>query len=177
MTGQYTPICPACRSSDSATFYRSCAGCLARKEQIEAQSHRAATPPQRIQLSRAHGFNLQAASLALNGLPAIVVARPSPWGNPHRVWRDGGQWFVSSRGCEHHPVGDQAEGIALAVAKHAADCLKSAPFYGSATALLELRGKNLACWCKLGTPCHADTLLQLANRPGERVTESRRIAS
>ncbi|WP_229722399.1 DUF4326 domain-containing protein [Xylophilus rhododendri] len=27
----------------------------------------------------------------------------------------------------------------------------------------ELRGKNLACWCRLGTPCHADVLLQLAN--------------
>ncbi len=26
-----------------------------------------------------------------------------------------------------------------------------------------LRGKNLACWCKLGTPCHADVLMELAN--------------
>jgi len=26
-----------------------------------------------------------------------------------------------------------------------------------------LRGKNLACWCKQGTPCHADVLLDLAN--------------
>jgi hypothetical protein len=29
--------------------------------------------------------------------------------------------------------------------------------------LPELRGKNLACWCKLGTPCHADVLLEMAN--------------
>ena len=29
----------------------------------------------------------------------------------------------------------------------------------------ELRGKNLACWCKPGTPCHADVLLALANPP------------
>ena len=27
----------------------------------------------------------------------------------------------------------------------------------------ELRGKNLACWCKLDAPCHADVLLELAN--------------
>lgn len=27
----------------------------------------------------------------------------------------------------------------------------------------ELRGKNLACWCKLDQPCHADVLLELAN--------------
>jgi hypothetical protein len=26
-----------------------------------------------------------------------------------------------------------------------------------------LRGKNLACWCPPGAPCHADTLLELAN--------------
>ena len=26
-----------------------------------------------------------------------------------------------------------------------------------------LRGKNLACWCKLDQPCHADILLQRAN--------------
>lgn len=28
----------------------------------------------------------------------------------------------------------------------------------------ELRGKNLACWCSLDKPCHADTLLELANK-------------
>lgn len=29
----------------------------------------------------------------------------------------------------------------------------------------ELRGKNLACWCALDRPCHADVLLELANAP------------
>lgn len=29
----------------------------------------------------------------------------------------------------------------------------------------ELRGKNLACFCPLDRPCHADTLLDLANVP------------
>ena len=29
--------------------------------------------------------------------------------------------------------------------------------------LPELRGKDLACWCKPGAPCHADVLLELAN--------------
>lgn len=27
-----------------------------------------------------------------------------------------------------------------------------------------LRGKNLACWCRLDAPCHADVLLELANQ-------------
>lgn len=26
-----------------------------------------------------------------------------------------------------------------------------------------LRGKNLACWCDLDQPCHADVLIELAN--------------
>ena len=28
----------------------------------------------------------------------------------------------------------------------------------------ELKGKNLACFCSLSTPCHADVLLQLAKK-------------
>jgi hypothetical protein len=30
----------------------------------------------------------------------------------------------------------------------------------------ELRGKNLACYCALDQPCHADVLLRLANTEG-----------
>lgn len=30
--------------------------------------------------------------------------------------------------------------------------------------LESLRGKNLACFCKLDEPCHADVLLELANK-------------
>jgi len=29
--------------------------------------------------------------------------------------------------------------------------------------ILELKGKNLACWCPLDKPCHADILLKFAN--------------
>jgi Domain of unknown function (DUF4326) len=28
----------------------------------------------------------------------------------------------------------------------------------------ELRGKQLACWCPLNEPCHADVLAEIANR-------------
>jgi uncharacterized protein DUF4326 len=30
-------------------------------------------------------------------------------------------------------------------------------------ARVELRGRNLACWCPLDGPCHADVLLEIAN--------------
>lgn len=47
--------------------------------------------PTRITLSRAKGFNLQEASMALNGLPAVVVGRQrnnGKWGNPYRIGDD-----------------------------------------------------------------------------------------
>lgn len=28
----------------------------------------------------------------------------------------------------------------------------------------ELKGKRLACWCRLDQPCHADVLAEIANR-------------
>ncbi|HZL05925.1 MAG TPA: DUF4326 domain-containing protein, partial [Coriobacteriia bacterium] len=33
-----------------------------------------------------------------------------------------------------------------------------------------LAGRDLACWCPLTDPCHADVLLEIANAPegGER---------
>lgn len=34
---------------------------------------------------------------------------------------------------------------------------------GYSNSVKELAGKNLACWCPLDQPCHADVLLKLAN--------------
>jgi hypothetical protein len=101
--------------------------------------------PQRIQLSRKKGFNLQAASLALNGLPAVNCARPTEWGNPYRVGRPG--------------VSSAAKAVALF-----REVYESRPWVHIRAKLrAELRGKNLACWCKPGSPCHADVLLRIAN--------------
>ena len=38
----------------------------------------------------------------------------------------------------------------------------------------ELRGKDLACWCPLDQPCHADVLLEIANKAldSDRAKES-----
>ena len=33
-----------------------------------------------------------------------------------------------------------------------------------ARAKRELRGKNLACWCPLNEPCHAEILLEIVNQ-------------
>lgn len=40
------------------------------------------------------------------------------------------------------------------------------PFQGRPTVeeiQTKLRGHNLACWCPLSQPCHADVLLEIAN--------------
>ena len=58
--------------------------------------------PKRLQLSRRKGFQLQALSREANGREAVVVARPSRWGNPFVIGRDGSQaecvtgWSIGS---------------------------------------------------------------------------------
>ena len=107
--------------------------------------------PQRIQLSRKRGFNLQDVSLALNGLPAINVARPSKWGNPWKVRK-------------HKKLRDLRDDCSPREAVEAyEEWLQSEGFEILKAAKVALRGKNLACWCK-SSPCHADVLLELANK-------------
>lgn len=38
-----------------------------------------------------------------------------------------------------------------------------------AAEIAKLRGKNLACWCAAGKPCHVDILLEYANKNPEGV--------
>ena len=117
--------------------------------------------PQRIRLSRKKGFNLQAASLALNGLPAVNVARPSKYGNPFVV---GGRLerFCNARA--------QCSPVLIRTPSQAVNMYRETfyPCSASEKAIDEIRrelsGKNLACWCPLDAPCHADVLLELANQ-------------
>lgn len=110
--------------------------------------------PTRIQLSRRKGFDLQALSLETNGLPAVKVARPTRWGNPVVV-------------NEMRGMGAQAatEAYRRWLTKGPASLLSFRDPPRVSEVITQLRGKNLACWCKAGEPCHADVLLELANRP------------
>lgn len=127
--------------------------------------------PVRLRLSRKAGFRLQGHSLAVNGLPAVNVARPGKWGNPHvaiRTWYHAPIPSLGLPGFDAVTAADaDEEGARIAVALFRDDwrAVMSAPSYRRARAALEeLRGKNLACWCAPGAPCHADVLLDLANR-------------
>jgi hypothetical protein len=114
--------------------------------------------PQRIQLSRRKGWRMPP--------DTVLVARPTKWGNPFTIaaavesgyadeitaqafvvecFRD---WLGPTRPYRcwwQGPESDRCRAVMLA-------------------SLAELRGKNLACWCALDQPCHADVLLQLANQ-------------
>lgn len=68
----------------------------------------------------------------------VFVGRPSMWGNPFKVGDPG--------------VPDRATAV---------ECFEG--LYGMIDGLDELRGKDLACWCPLDEPCHADILLEWAN--------------
>lgn len=119
--------------------------------------------PVRLQLSRRRGFNLQALSLATNGLPAVNVARPSRWGNPHD-WRDWRGRVPAELKCEPGWMRD------VWCKARAVDAFRETVGCDDFDLLVipeNLRGKNLACWCSthaLGG-CHADMLLEIANRP------------
>jgi hypothetical protein len=99
--------------------------------------------PRRLRLSRHKGFKLQAASRSANGLAAVTVARPSRWGNPFVIGRDGTQARCVSL---------YRQWVKRPRQKMLRDKARAA-----------LKGKNLACWCAPGTPCHADVLLALVN--------------
>lgn len=110
--------------------------------------------PIRIQMSRQKGFRLQEHSEALNGLLCVKVDRSTCWGNPWPI----GEWG---------PLDIMATDADGAVGMFRQMLLDPGMRVDAdyPADLSPLRGKNLACWCKIGSPCHADVLLELANAP------------
>ena len=48
--------------------------------------------------------------------------------------------------------------------KPSVGCLDTPGAEKSAERRHALRGHDLMCWCPLGSPCHANVLLEMANR-------------
>ncbi len=115
--------------------------------------------PVRMQVSRKAGFKLQEASRAINGLPAKLVTRPGRWGNPFSI-----DEVATTYGLDRAAA--QAKAVAMAdqwLRGMLDPSLSPGDPPTRDTIRRELGGHNLACWCKPGTPCHADVLIQLAN--------------
>ena len=118
---------------------------------------------QRIRLSRRAGWRKPEG--------AVVVARPGYWGNPFVLGRtprrlrelDPELWERGGLGAydDDHPL-TRAEAVAAYRAWIPTAVGRSGRLR-SAEAREELRGHDLACWCSLDGPCHADVLLELAN--------------
>ena len=88
----------------------------------------------------------------------VSVARPGRLGNPFIVGKDGTreECVVLYR----HMLGGF---LCLTCTPGIAE--QEAAIAAVKAALPDLRGKNLACWCRDdGKPCHADVLLEIANR-------------
>lgn len=110
--------------------------------------------PQRIQRKRTKGWRMPEG--------ALYVGRGTMWGNPFVVEQGVGAWYVTQPGTSFvsEPLDDRRSAHETACKLYRDYILGStrAPLIRS-----DLRGKNLACWCPLDMPCHADVLLEVAN--------------
>ena len=80
----------------------------------------------------------------------VCVSRPSKWGNLYTV-------------ADYYAAGNS--GSLTAARQAVVDLFKDGlNDYFRGLVMLHLRGKNLACFCPLDQPCHADVLLEVANR-------------
>lgn len=109
--------------------------------------------PERIQRKRTKGWKMPPNT--------VCVTRPGPFGNPYRVGEElASVPFVDA----DYPT--RRFLTAEQAVQSFRDLLTGPDF--DPTILREkwinpLRGKNLACWCKPGAPCHADVLLEIVN--------------
>lgn len=90
---------------------------------------------------------------------AVYVGRPGRWGNPFRVGQP--YQFFAGGHLVMGDVRDRAQAVDLFRA-----WLSDRPD-GMPDVRTELAGRDLACWCPLDQPCHADVLLQIANEQAE----------
>ena len=99
--------------------------------------------PVRIQRKRTKGWRMPENT--------VYVGRPSKWGNPFSLkephLRFSEPWLV----------------VDLFKRNLNSVLRPKRPYPYPDMIVRELRGKNLACWCPLDQPCHADVLLEIAN--------------
>jgi len=110
---------------------------------------------------------------------AVIVARPSKWGNPFTVYRCQccGYWDVHDENGVTYLINHERARAQMIrpdnkreAAEKAVDLFAGLYGFGSLvperdpwSITEELRGRDLACWCALDMPCHADWLMQIAN--------------
>ena len=77
----------------------------------------------------------------------MVVGRPTAWGNPFPIGKFGREGAIARFRAMLESPAEMANWLYPPLSE----------------IRRKLRGKNLACWCRLDEPCHADILLEIAN--------------
>lgn len=119
--------------------------------------------PKRIQRKRSKGWKMPPNT--------VYVGRPTKWGNPWSLEACGTRskcvrlyraWMV---GTFTEKSVERIIGGGVKCKPQPLGFLGWLMIRGSLrNELAELRGKNLACYCPIDQPCHADVLLEIANK-------------
>lgn len=118
--------------------------------------------PIRVQRKRTKGYKMPDNT--------ISVTRPGKWGNPFqigdliKIGNGKSQGEFSYLKCLY-PKYNDGSFMELKTVKDVVASYKEYLTKYPSKDIKELKGKNLACWCKVGEPCHADILLEFANKP------------
>ncbi len=90
----------------------------------------------------------------------ICVTRGTKWGNP---WKIGAKLLcLSGKEASQEIIIDRKRAVRMF--RNMLGGKSPAAIVCRANIKVKLKGKNLACWCKVGDPCHADVLLEIANK-------------
>lgn len=128
------------------------------------------TGPRRIQRKRTKGWRLPEG--------AVYVGRPTRWGNPFTVGQQARVYVTGADGLAYDGCRitltptlavelyrDELTGLLRPFDEpHLEHPDDLARWSERRAALAELAGRDLCCWCPLDQPCHADVLLEIANR-------------
>ena len=135
--------------------------------------------PERVQRSRQKGFKM----IHPNGLPNYYVGRPGKYGNPFKLIGDAvyvdashrrvvmDKWIYLCQGTEQ-TVQDLyrmviTDSFSADIIQIDVKSMYDINYWVNKFELLdleELRGNNLYCFCGKDDKCHADVLLELANK-------------
>ena len=111
--------------------------------------------PQRIQRKRTKGWRMPEG--------AVYVGRPSKWGNPYD-WRQYPRLVQWDGEVERVPEVTLKRWAVVDFKSVCVHEIGSFQYPSRDVIRRKLGGLDLACWCPLDQPCHADVLLEVANR-------------
>ena len=106
--------------------------------------------PERIQLRRTKGWRMPPNT--------VKVDRTTRWGNDAAKIGEDISYYTPD--CTSATAADVVELFRRFMSAHQVADPEAFNDW-----IAPLRGKNLACWCPLDAPCHADVLLEIANSP------------